>query len=105
MANWTDGIYTLNVFEEFYEHLISGRKRFDVRAGDPPLSWRSVPFRVRFCEVKWSTKEATGRHVDMMVTYILRSDELDFPGRDWGRIRTGERFWIMSLEEIPDRKE
>ncbi len=63
------------IWPEFFEQVQSGKKNFEVRLNDAPLQEGDV---LVLNEWNPETKEYTGRVVEKVVSYVLRTKDLAF---------------------------
>ncbi len=75
--------HELKVVPEFFDDLVTGMKRFEVRKEDDKHFFPGDKLVLR----EWDGKAYTGRRLELRVTYVLRA----FPGIEAG-------YAVLSLQ-------
>ena len=63
------------VWLKYFEQIISGQKKFELRLADFAINNGDILVLQEWDEIK---KEYTGRQVEVVVTYVLKTKELSF---------------------------
>lgn len=77
LNNWLSrvGVHVLKTWPEYFEAVYVGEKTFEVRLDDRDYK---VGDTLVLREWDPKTKEYSGRHLEVRVTYLMKGDEFDF---------------------------